>query len=189
MFKHLYFLVEGNDDERFFKNVIKPLLINKYEQIKIWQHAQKSTETQKRFLKSLEAMGADYIYVVDIDNLASVNEKKNKITTRLEELNPGKILVVIKEIEGWYLAGIDKKGSAKIGLKYISETNELYKEDFNQLMPKHFDSRIDFMQELIKSFSIETGKAKNDSLNYFFRKFIEPVMYSKARDQIAATFE
>lgn len=183
MSKRFYFLVEENDDEGFFKNIIKPLLIDEYDQVQIWQHAQKSTETVIRFLRSLEAMGADYVYVADIDNFECVTGKKGWIINQLEELDSDKILVVIKEIEAWYLAGIDEENSGK-GIENLSDTNEIFKEDFNELIPENFDSRIDFMQEIIKSFSVETGKAKNDSLSYFFSKYIEPAL-DKAREKVA----
>jgi len=187
MSKNLYFLVEGNDDERFFKHIIKPLLINHYKQVKIWQHAQKPNDTKNRFLQSIKSMGSDYIYVVDLDDFKHVSEKKEMITKSLEQLNQDRIMVVIKEIEGWYLAGIDRYNSDKIGFTYLPDTNMIYKEDFNDLIPDRFNSRIDFMQEIIKSYSIETGKDKNDSLKYFFSRYIEPVLNNETGDQVAVT--
>ncbi|HLV09046.1 MAG TPA: hypothetical protein VKY40_02455, partial [Halanaerobiales bacterium] len=60
--------------------------------------------------------------------------------------------------------------------------------DFVQLIPRGSGSKIDFMMELVKSFSLETGIRKNESLNYFFRNFIEPLL-GQARRQLAGSRE
>src|SRR5690554_2463672 len=186
--RRLFILVEGNDDERFFEHAIKPLLNQEYEQITIWQHAQKSNESELKFLRSIKAIGADYLYVVDIDDAGCVSEKKRMVIKRLEEVELENILVVIKEIEAWYLAGVDQNRAARIGYKAPAKTNDIYKEDFVQLIPRGSGSKIDFMMELVKSFSLETGIRKNESLNYFSRKFIEP-LWGQARRQLALSRE
>ena len=53
----------------------------------------------------------------------------------------------------------------------LASTDELTKEDFNRLIPRRFDSRIDFMFEILKSFSIETAARRNNSFDFF----VEPV--------------
>ncbi|HLV08865.1 MAG TPA: hypothetical protein VKY40_01535 [Halanaerobiales bacterium] len=186
--RRLFILVEGNDDERFFEHAIKPLLNQEYDQITIWQHAQKSNESELKFLRSIKTIGADYIYVVDMDDAGCVNDKKKRVTKRLEEVDFDNILVVIKEIEAWYLAGVDQKRAARIGFEAPAKTDNIYKEDFVQLIPRGSGSKIDFMMELVKSFSLKTGIGKNESLNYFFRNFIEPLL-GQARRQLAGNRE
>jgi len=41
--KLLYILLEGDDDERFFKKIVKPLLQRRYSTIKCWKYSQKKT--------------------------------------------------------------------------------------------------------------------------------------------------
>jgi hypothetical protein len=41
------------------------------------------------------------------------------------------------------------------------------KEDFNALIPPSFDSRIDFMFEILKSFSFVTAARHNRSFQFF----------------------
>jgi hypothetical protein len=79
--------------------------------------------------------------------------------------------VVIKEIESWYLAGLDDRSSKRLGTRYLNTTDNVTKEQFNDLIPKKFDSRIDFMQEILKCFHTETGKQKNTSFRYFLEKY------------------
>ncbi|NQU04751.1 MAG: hypothetical protein HQ568_01560 [Calditrichaeota bacterium] len=80
--------------------------------------------------------------------------------------------IVRVEIESWYLAGMSDEVAPRLGLKGIKSTNDINKEDFNSMIPKDFDSRIDFMNELLKDFSINTAKKKNNSFDYFCTKFV-----------------
>jgi len=172
LYKQLYILVEGNDDERFFREIIMPLFENDYDNIVIWQYAQQKYKKIKKFIKSINSMEADYFLVGDLDENSCVTEKKEKVLEAFGNVSLKKIIVVIKEIESWYLAGLDQKTSSNIGIHNFEDTNDLFKEDFNELLETKYDSRIDFMQEIIKVFSIKVALEKNNSFRYFFNKFI-----------------
>lgn len=116
-------------------------------------------------------MGADYLYVIDINNSPCVTAKKDEILSKLRNIDKEKIIVVIKEIESWYLAGIDDIKAKKLKIRNLNSTNDITKEKFNSLIPKRFNSRIDFMLEILKDFSIETAKQKNKSFKYFINKY------------------
>lgn len=81
------------------------------------------------------------------------------------------IIVVVKEIEGWYLAGLSAKISRKLGIPHVKDTNDMTKEDFNRLMPKKIGSRIAFMEKILKVYDIEIAKRKNESLRCFLDKY------------------
>ena len=81
------------------------------------------------------------------------------------------IAIVVKEIESWYLAGLDNKQSKNLKIPILNSTDDITKEKFNQLIPKKFDSKLDFMTESLKCFSIETAKLKNKSFKYFIEKY------------------
>jgi hypothetical protein len=55
----------------------------------------------------------------------------------------------------------------------FSSTEDISKKQFNNLIPKGFDSRIDFMLEILKYFSIKIAKQKNKSFRYFLQKHCE----------------
>ena len=118
----LFILIEGDDDERFFKAIINPVL--------------------EKILRKY----------------------------RLIDRND-KIAVVIKEIESWYLAGLSDKDSKELTGKKFKNTNTIIKEQFYNLIPNRFDSRIDFMIEILKHFSVNFAKKKNTSFNYFMEKY------------------
>lgn len=170
-YRRLYIWVEGEDDERFFKKIMEPKLQKKYDFVKTICYAAMKKEKIDNFLKSIKAMGADYIYVTDINNSPCVTAKKQETKNKLRNIDEGKIIVVIKEIESWYLAGLNDTVSEKFKICIYSTTDTITKEQFNSLIPKKFDSRIDFMLEILKFFSIEKAKQKNRSFRYCFEKY------------------
>ena len=126
------------------------------------------------FFKSIKAMSANYIYVADINNAPCATDKKEKIQKKFKNIDGHRIIVVIKEIESWYLAGLDDINCKKLGVNPFNitdNTDNITKEQFNDMLPKKFDSRIDFMLEILKCFSIDKAKEKNRSLKYFLEKY------------------
>ncbi len=169
-YNRLWILVEGNDDERFVEK-IKPVFEKKYESVQIWKYAQQPHKKTQGFLKSINAMRSDYFFLRDINQSLCITARKEEVGNAYGEMiDPNKIIVVITEIESWYLAGLDNKNCEDFGVEASDKTDGITKEQFNALMPKGFDSRIDFMQEILKRFSIETAKEKNDSFDYFLSK-------------------
>ena len=171
----LYIFVEGNDDERFFEEVIVPILRRKYVDIKIIKYAQKPKKFEyiRRYIKSIQSMGRDYMYVTDVNSSPCVTAKKEEIRGSLGGIDDSKILVVVKEIESWYLAGVDADSEKELKIGKIPPSTEtLTKEDFSRLIPRKFgSSRIDFLREILKKFSIETAKQRNRSLRYCIEKY------------------
>lgn len=170
-YNRLYIWVEGNDGERFFKRIIVPRFNEKYDLVEAVLYAQETRKWINNFLKSIKKMNADYIFVADINSEPCVTAKKQKLQNKYREVNEHRIMVVIKEIEGWYLAGLDHTSSEKLGVPCLRSSDTITKEDFASLQPKQFDSRIDFMSEILKHFSVETAKQKNESLKYFVEKY------------------
>lgn len=58
----LVILVEGEDDERFFEKVIKPLLQERYSEVKLWKYPRKKFEKRKSFIKSIKRMKVRNLY-------------------------------------------------------------------------------------------------------------------------------
>jgi len=170
-YKRLFIWVEGEDDRRFFEKIMVPKLQRKYNFVKTRRYAALKKEKIDNFLKSIKAMGADYIYVTDINNSPCVTAKKREIQNKLKNIEGERIMVVIKEIESWYLAGLDNIASRKLGIRTYNVTDDITKEQFNSLIPKRYDSRIDFMLEILKIFSIEIAKQKNRSFRYCIEKY------------------
>ena len=168
----LFIFIEGDDDERFFNRIIIPMFENRYDKVQLWKYAQKKNEKIQQFLKSIQAMNADYIYVADNNGSPCITDRKQRIENDFQNIDKNKILVVVKEIESWYLAGIDNESSKNFGIKSFSNTEHINKSAFNDLKPKRFNSRIDFMSEILKLFCIDTAKSKNELFSYFVENYV-----------------
>jgi hypothetical protein len=171
MKKRLYILVEGEDDVRFFGRVMKPLLVPRYDSVEILPYASIKRVKVSSFIKSMGQMKNDYILVADIDREQSVRDKKQLLYHWYPDVSGSNIVVVIMEIESWYYAGLPQETLQKFGLPSLPTTDGLTKEDFNKLIPLSFDSRIDFMFEILKSFSPATAARHNSSFKFFFDRY------------------
>jgi hypothetical protein len=80
--------------------------------------------------------------------------------------------VVSKEIESWYLAGLTADGASALKVKCPAMTDHLTKEDLDQLRPSRFDSKLDFLLELLKFFDAATACQRNKSFEYLRRRFL-----------------
>jgi hypothetical protein len=171
MKKRLYILVEGEDDVRFFGRIMKPLFVSRYDSVEILPYACTKRVKVNSFLKGMAQMHNDYIFVADIDTERSVRDKKQILYSWYPDLSGAYIVVVIMEIESWYYAGLPEEALQRFGLPSLPSTDELTKEGFNALIPPSFDSRIDFMFEILKSFSPSTAARHNRSFRFFFDRY------------------
>ncbi|OPY38705.1 MAG: hypothetical protein A4E35_00489 [Methanoregula sp. PtaU1.Bin051] len=171
MKKRLFILVEGEDDVRFFGRIVKPLFTGRYDSVEIVPYASIKREKVSRFIKSIRLMKNDYIFVSDIDAERSVADKKQILYYRYSDVEGKRIIIVIQEIESWYLAGLSDHAARKLGMDPLMATDEITKEDFNRLIPKRFNSRIDFMFEILKFFSLPDAAAKNRSFSFFAHRY------------------
>jgi hypothetical protein len=167
----MFILVEGEDDVRFFGRIIKPLLIGQYDAVEIIPYASIKRSKVNSFLKSIRLMKNDYIFFADIDTERSVRDKKQILYSHFNHIDGNNIIVVIKEIESWYYAGLSAESAQFLSVPSLLLTDDLTKEDFNSLIPPKFDSRIDFMFEILKYFSIDNAEKKNHSFKFFITRY------------------
>ena len=171
MKKRLFILVEGEDDVRFFGRIVKPLFVGRYDSVEIVPYASIKREKVSRFIKRIRLMHNDYIFVSDIDAERSVADKKQILFYRYSEVEGKSIIIVIQEIESWYLAGLPDHTSRKLGMEPFQSTDSITKEDFNRMIPRKFSSRIDFMFEILKFFSLSDATIKNQSFSFFVHRY------------------
>lgn len=166
----LFIFVEGPDDARFVKKVLLPVLKD-YDHVQVQEYAEEKHEKINSFIESLNSSGWKYIFLCDMDRNPCVTQKIQKELRKYRKLGDREgIFVVIKEIESWYLAGISDETSKSFGLKALANTDDITKEMFDEIKPSRFKSRVDFMSELLKYFSIDLAKSKNASFNYIASK-------------------
>ncbi len=178
----LFVLIEGNDDERFFNHVIKPLIQNAYTNIKVVKFANENAKKIKSLLQSARNSGFDILILVDHDEAPCISHVKYKTARRFDlTLNwiNKEIMVVKKMIESWYLAGInpmkmkvsnrDKRNISDFLRNIQFNTERVDKNQFNSLIPMGM-SRIEFMTEILAHYDVNRAKDRNGSFLYFLRR-------------------
>ena len=155
----------------FFKSVLVPEFEKRYATVKVVKYAALKKEKKDDFIGNIKSMERDYIYVTDINTSPCITARKKDIRRMYRNIDRERIAVVVREIESWYLAGLTLEKCRKLKVKYISDTDTITKERFNAMIPRGF-SRIDFMAELLKTFSVNTAKRRNTSFRYFTERFM-----------------
>jgi hypothetical protein len=172
--KKLVIWVEGNNDEAFFRRCLTQEIEAAYEPpVRFEQYAQKTPNLVNALFDSLKKSGYYQLVFGDIDLCQCPTQMKEALRKgKFKTADATQIFVVIKEIESWYLAGLDDVGCKTLGLAPVGDTDNLSKEQFDALQPARFDSRVDFLIEITKLFSVERAENKNKSFRYFAGKFL-----------------
>ena len=170
--KRLFIFVEGSDDVRFFDTIIKPRLEHAFESVELITFACTKSVKVDRFIKGINEMQHSYLIVTDIDFEKNVNGKKSVILSRFSEADYQHIMVIIQEIESWYLAGIDENGGKALGISIPAHTDSVTKEHFIGLIPRFYPSKIAFMIEVLKHFSLSVAVEKNRSFRFFVEHYL-----------------
>jgi hypothetical protein len=77
MQNRLFIFVEGEDDERFFDQIIKPIL---NQDSIIIKYAQKRKQKITNYALNVEKMNADYIFIGDINMKPCITAKKQDLS-------------------------------------------------------------------------------------------------------------
>ncbi len=172
-----YVFVEGDDDARFFERILVPMLKGKGKTVQIIQYAQKAKKLDwvAKFARSIESQGNDWVFVTDLERAPCVTAKKEEVEGKFVRagVKHPRIAVVVKMIESWYLAGMTEIARRELGIRgrVPRNTEGVDKGRFNSLIPQHFDSRVDFMLEVLKRFSVESAKQRNRSFRYWLENY------------------
>jgi len=180
-YKILFILVEGYDDELFFTDLIKPKLIQKFDAVILKQHAGGSKHWIKDIVRGeIMGKGGHYIYIIDREEFDCVSLKLHKTLEKRQYLEKNKIMVVVIEIESWFLALLNEEDCNSLGFKeYYNSTDNINKEEFKSIMPNHYKTRQDCFVDILRHISrkkeeaIKEAKKKNASFNYFMTRFLD----------------
>ena len=170
-YRRLWLLVEGNDDARFVDAVLAPEFRRAYDDVQIWRYSQAPIRKRANFLRSVHAMGADYILFCDIDELPCVTFKKESVRRGLPSLSDDRIAVVVKEIESWYLAGLDERDFQDLRIHGVDRPDEVVKEKFDVLVGGKAN-HTNMMVEILKRYDISQARRRSLSFGYFVRKHL-----------------
>ena len=175
----LFIFVEGYDDKIFFEKIILPRLKERYVSISIRMYASEKKPEMITFVHNLKQANFDYIFVVDKNSERICITAKKQNIHKTYEVDTEKIIVVTKEIESWYLAGLSEDNSHKLGLPVLENTDNIGKKRFEEYVRnirKHSTYRTapkpkSLLNDILTVFSIKTAKQKNASFKYFTDKY------------------
>lgn len=170
-YKRLFIWVEGTDDERFFNTIVVPRLSNRYDHVQVRHYADMKNESINKFLSSIQAMGADYTFIADIDTAPCVTRKKEALQNAINRLDARRTIIVKAEIESWYHAGLDATAARRLDTRSLHDTQTLTKEQFRAMQPAWFRSGIDYMIEVLSHYDIQVARQQNRSFDYFVGKY------------------
>jgi len=170
----LFILVEGPDDERFCKRILREHLRPKWRLNQVVPYAHENAEFVSRLVDAIKSgTGSDYVLMADRRPEPCVTAKRSALLKRFRAIHQDRIIVVGIEIEAWYLAGLNKKNSAKLGVQNYASTDNVTKEEFNAAIPRRFSSsRADWLLEILRIYSVQTAIGKNRSFAYFADKYL-----------------
>ena len=177
----LFILVESEYDTLFFKKIIQESLEQSYNEIEFFEYARIPLKITENIIKSRVEMNFNYFFLTDLDTSSCFPEKKDFISRYIPILNNEKIIVVIKEIESWMIAGIVKEVLYDLGSKKEIVTslgihkrrfcsNDFYANDFDKIVPRLMSKKL-FVMNLLDLYDIRKAKERNNSFRYFFEKF------------------
>ena len=173
-YRLIILFVEGPDDSRLARSVLLPRVLATYSDARVYEYSQKLKSDVLSYLRTIQRVGSwDYLFLADIDGATCASSKKEQLISVFPLLEEERVIVVKSEIEGWYLAGLDSDTCRQLGVPAHQETSEITKERFDLEIPRRFDSRTDFMQEVLKQFDLGVARRKNESFRYAMRKHFQ----------------
>jgi len=120
-------------------------------------------------------MKANFICLADINDSPCVTAKKQTLQQhKIGNVGDDRIIVLKKEIESWYLAGLGDTCCGKLGIPSCDATDSIDKEQFETLISRSGHTpKMNCMSEILKNFDMMTATQKNQSFNYFHRKYLQ----------------
>lgn len=167
---YLFILVEGTDDERFFQNILEPRIDTDSVSLVLYRYSCKTQREVNGLLQTIYQMGAKCIFVSDKDGSPCFSQKKNRLINRFNRLDQSQIVIADREIESWYISGLDKTELRRLGLKQKLAPEEFSKERLAQLAAGKFPTNVSLLLHILSRFNLEVGISRCASLRYLVEK-------------------
>ena len=162
----LFFFYEGPSDARYIDAILRPIALDRYKWVGKYMYACKKTRQVCGCLNGLPNIDADYVFLTDKDDSPCISHRQLSIIGRYPPLVQRQVVVAVAEIESWYIAGVTDQSAAQLGIAPIRRTEGITKEGLARITPRAFDSRIDFMSEILNKYSLDIARQRNASLDY-----------------------
>jgi len=169
--RYLYFLVEGWHDKRFVEQVVRTRIPADFEDAIVYEYAQNEPTHVRKLVLWLQSKANEYLFLCDLNRSPCVSDRKRRIRERFSCINEERIVVVARSIEAWYVAGLDEAAAQRLRLGLPACTDDFDKQKFDRMIEEAgFDSRTDFIEEILKGYDWQGAIERNRSLKYLARK-------------------
>ena len=174
--KSLAVLIEGGRDEKFVNSIVEPILVgkNKYDELSTYKYARRPKAEIIKYISTVTFLGEDVLCLTDFDNAPCISGRKQKLKLdHVGDLEDSKIIVVIKEIESWYMAGLSDRCCRRMGIRTVKRTDTMNKEQFHaEISRSKYQRRINCVLEMLRNFEVSVALRKNKSFHYFYDKYL-----------------
>jgi len=173
-YKRLYILVEGLNDERFVDSILKPIFEGNYAFVKTYKYAEKDKKTIRKFIKSIHSMDADFICLADLDNSPCTTHRKSVIKTKkLGSVEDSRIMIAKKDMDSWYLAGINDACCRRFRISIHNTTDNIDKRQFKRILERSkLGFTLDCRMQILQNYDLSTAVLRNQSFYYFYQKYL-----------------
>jgi len=169
--KRLVVLIEGNRDSDFIEMIVKPILIESKKYVDVipykFQHLPK--RINESFIQSVISLNDEILCLTDITGFPSEKVKKEQVQRdHIGNIGDERIIIIVKEIESWYLAGVNQLCCKRLRIRYFSRTDNIDKEKFHEIIAKSkYQPRWACVLEMLHNYEVHLAKQRNRSFNYF----------------------
>ena len=173
--KPLYVLVEGPTDQMLFQSEAMDQVVRQrfpYAHVITW--ASETKDDLVGLLRGIIADGAPYIFLCDKESaFVCIQTRKQYALSRCPNVAVDRILIVVREIECWYIAGMSQTFSNQYGFAIPDNSEDFAKPRFEDLSTRlKFASPEDMMIEILKTFSVQNAALRNTSFSRLVEKYL-----------------
>jgi len=167
----LAILIEGNREEDFIKWIVKPIMIGagKYCEVITYKFPRVPKHINESYVRTVLDMNDDILCLTDITGFRSKRDKKEQVQRdHVGNIGDNKVIIVIREIESWYLAGVRQSYCRRLRIDYYNVTDNIGKKEFHEIIAKSkFKPRGVCCLEMLRNYDVTLAKQKNRSFNCF----------------------
>lgn len=170
--KRLAILIEGNREEDFIRRIVEPIMIEveKYCEVITYKFPKVPKHINEIYVRTVLDMNDDILCLTDITGFRSKRDKKERVQQdHVGNIGDDKVIVIIREIESWYLAGVSRSCCRRLRIDYYHVTDNIGKEEFHEIIAKSkFKPRWVCCLEMLRNYDVTLAKQKNRSFNCFY---------------------
>jgi hypothetical protein len=170
--KYFVICVEGDDDERFVKSVLQPRIAGTTDPLLCFKYAEERIEKVNLFLETVAALGWSYILLCDLDDCPDRDIRCEQVRATFRPLEHEQIVVVEREIESWYLSGLNDIDASELDVQPIRRTDRIGKTALERAAHGCGRPLVDFKVELLRRFDVQTARLRNTSFDEFIEKLL-----------------